>query len=142
MADRATRDHIVEAADELFYRQGYEHTSFAHIADAVGISRGNFYHHFKTKDEILEAVIAARLANTRAMLAAWESNDQRPADRIRSFIHILVANQAEIRSAPCALSLPSWNTPRRPRPTSCSPFSGPGLAGSSPCSAARRRPTP
>lgn len=101
MADRATRDHIVEAADELFYRQGYEHTSFAHIADAVGISRGNFYHHFKTKDEILEAVIAARLANTRAMLAAWESNDQRPADRIRSFIHILVANQAEIMRHGC-----------------------------------------
>ena len=37
MADGTTRDHIVKAADELFYRQGYEHTSFAHIADAVGI---------------------------------------------------------------------------------------------------------
>jgi len=34
----------------------------------VQISRGNFYHHFKSKDEILDAVITARLANTRMML--------------------------------------------------------------------------
>ncbi|MGI9514997.1 MAG: TetR/AcrR family transcriptional regulator, partial [Anderseniella sp.] len=45
-----TRDHIVAAASQLFYRQGYEHTSFADIAGAVRISRGNFYYHFKTKD--------------------------------------------------------------------------------------------
>ena len=64
MSDKTTRDHIVEAADRLFYRQGYEHTSFADIADAVQISRGNFYYHFESKDEILDAVIGARLANT------------------------------------------------------------------------------
>ena len=52
MSDKTTRDQIVEAADRLFYRQGYEHTSFADIADAVQISRGNFYYHFKSKDEI------------------------------------------------------------------------------------------
>ena len=62
MNDRATRDLIVEAADRLFYRKGYAHTSFSDIADVVQISRGNFYYHFKTKDEILNAVIATRLA--------------------------------------------------------------------------------
>jgi TetR/AcrR family transcriptional regulator, transcriptional repressor for nem operon len=101
MADNTTRDHIVDAADDLFYRQGYEHTSFSHIADAVRISRGNFYHHFKTKDEILRAVIAARLATTREMLAQWETDSEDPADRIRSFIHILVANQAKIMRHGC-----------------------------------------
>ncbi|HJT14208.1 MAG TPA: TetR/AcrR family transcriptional regulator, partial [Dongiaceae bacterium] len=44
MTDKTTRDHIVEAADHLFYRQGYEHTSFSDIADDVQISRGNFYY--------------------------------------------------------------------------------------------------
>ena len=56
MTGAATRDHIVEIADQLFYQQGYEHTSFADIAEAVNISRGNFYYHFKAKDEILNAV--------------------------------------------------------------------------------------
>jgi len=44
-------------ADRLFYEQGFEHTSFANIADAVNISHGNVYHHFKSKDDILDAVI-------------------------------------------------------------------------------------
>ena len=43
MRDGTTREQIVAAADRLFYQQGFEHTSFSHIADAVRISRGNFY---------------------------------------------------------------------------------------------------
>lgn len=96
-----TRDHIVAAADQLFYRQGYEHTSFADIAGAVQISRGNFYYHFKTKDEILDAVIGTRMADTRQMLDEWEAGSERPEDRIRSFIHILIANRADIRRFGC-----------------------------------------
>ena len=96
-----TRDHIVAAADQLFYLQGYEHTSFADSAGAVRISRGNFYYHFKTKDEILQAVIGARMADTRHMLVAWEAESENPEDRIRSFIHILIANRTDIRRYGC-----------------------------------------
>lgn len=101
MSGKTTRDCIAEAADQLFYRQGYEHTSFSDIANAVQISRGNFYYHFKSKDEILDAVIAVRLANTRKMLERWEAEGREPADRIRSFIHILIANQADIKRYGC-----------------------------------------
>jgi TetR/AcrR family transcriptional regulator, transcriptional repressor for nem operon len=101
MRGETTRDHIVEAADQLFYRQGYEHTSFADIAAAVGISRGNFYYHFRTKDEILDAVIGLRMANTRQMLEQWEAEGDHPADRIRSFIHMLIMNRATIMRHGC-----------------------------------------
>jgi TetR/AcrR family transcriptional repressor of nem operon len=101
MSDKTTRDHIVEAADRLFYRQGYEHTSFSDIADAVEISRGNFYYHFKTKDEILDAVINVRLADTRAMLEQWEIEGKQPADRIQSFITMLVTNRGDIKRFGC-----------------------------------------
>jgi TetR/AcrR family transcriptional repressor of nem operon len=101
MSDKTTRDQIVEAADRLFYRQGYEHTSFSDIADAVRISRGNFYYHFKTKDEILDAVIGARLANTRTMLERREIEGKDPEDRIRRFIYILIANRADIKRYGC-----------------------------------------
>ena len=103
MSDSATRDHIVEAADRLFYRQGYQHTSFSHIADVVQISRGNFYFHFKSKDQILDAVIDVRLANTRKMLKQWEAEGTHPEDRIRSFIHILIANRADIKRYGCPI---------------------------------------
>lgn len=101
MGDKTTRDHIVEAADQLFYRQGYERTSFSDIAGAVQISRGNFYYHFRSKDDILDAVINIRLANTRKMLELWETEGKQPEDRIRSFIHILIANQAKIKQYGC-----------------------------------------
>jgi AcrR family transcriptional regulator len=101
MSEKTTRDHIVEAADRLFYQRGYEHTSFSDIADAVQISRGNFYYHFKTKDEILDAVIGLRLANTGRMLEQWEKGAEHPADRILSFIHILIANRAKIMRYGC-----------------------------------------
>jgi TetR/AcrR family transcriptional repressor of nem operon len=101
MSEPTTRNYIIEAADQLFYRRGYEHTSFSDIADAVQISRGNFYYHFKTKDEILDAVIDVRLNNTRKMLEQWEIEGKLPADRIQSFIHILIANRADIKRYGC-----------------------------------------
>lgn len=39
MAGGATRAQIVAAADRLFYEQGFEHTSFTAIAEAVGVDR-------------------------------------------------------------------------------------------------------
>lgn len=101
MTSTATRDAIIEAADRLFYQQGYERTSFADVAGAVGISRGNFYHHFKTKDDILDAVIDYRLTGTRALLDGWETAGSNAANRIKSFIGILVVNRADIRRYGC-----------------------------------------
>lgn len=97
----ATRDRIIETADLLFYQRGFEATSFADIAADVGISRGNFYHHFKTKDDILDGVINRRLANTEQMLDHWEVSGSDPAERIRSFIHILIVNGEKIRKFGC-----------------------------------------
>ncbi len=101
MGDKTTREQIVEAADRLFYEQGYEQTSFADIAKTVHISRGNFYYHFKTKDDILDAVIDLRMANTRSMLERWEREGVRPEERIRSFIHIIVRNRDKIMAHGC-----------------------------------------
>ncbi|OXM82465.1 TetR/AcrR family transcriptional regulator [Paenibacillus rigui] len=101
MKGKMTRKHIVELADRLFYQRGYEHTSFADIADSVQISKGNFYYHFKSKDEILAAVIQLRLENTRNMLLKWEDEGERPEDRIKSFIYILIANHADIKMYGC-----------------------------------------
>lgn len=101
MAKKTTRENIAEAANQLFYQHGYEHTSFADIAGAVQISRGNFYYHFKTKDEILDAVIKLRMVNTQKMLDQWQANGEGPKDRIRSFIHILIMNKAKIKNYGC-----------------------------------------
>ncbi len=100
MTQPKTRERIEEKADTLFYENGFEATSFADIAEAVGISRGNFYHHFKSKDDILDAVIRRRLAKTRCMLGEWEA-DAPPKARILSFIRILLTNQTKIMAFGC-----------------------------------------
>lgn len=101
MSVASTRDLIVEKADSLFYESGFEATSFADIAATLGISRGNFYHHFKTKDAILDAVITRRMARTRAMLDGWQMGGADPRERILSFIHMLIVNQAKIMAFGC-----------------------------------------
>ena len=96
-----TRQLIVAEADRLFYEQGYEHTSFADIAAAVQISRGNFYYHFRTKDEILAAVIERRQAGTRVLLERWQAEGKSPAARIASFIDMMIMNRVKILQHGC-----------------------------------------
>ena len=82
----AQRQRIVAAADQLFYQQGYESTSFSDIADVVGISRGNFYYHFKSKDEILDAVIDHRVTDIEAMLNEWNEKITDPKQRLYHYM--------------------------------------------------------
>lgn len=97
------RQRIVAEADQLFYEQGYENTSFSDIADVVGISRGNFYYHFKTKDEILNAVIATRVSDIEAMLNQWTAEYPDPRQRILHYIDILTNNQENIKQHGCPI---------------------------------------
>jgi len=96
-----TRDRIVEHADRLFYEGGYDHTSFATIAAEVGISRGNFHHHFKAKDDILAAVIERRRNSTAAMLRSWERVAATPTDRLGCFIDMVAENRQDIMRFGC-----------------------------------------
>lgn len=51
-----TRLKILQTALELFSRNGYDKTSVQRIIDGVGVSKGAFYHYFKSKEEVLEAI--------------------------------------------------------------------------------------
>lgn len=57
------RDEILDAAAELFTTQGYATTSTRSIAEAVGIRQSSLYHHFSTKDDILEVLLAGTVAS-------------------------------------------------------------------------------
>jgi AcrR family transcriptional regulator len=55
---KTAREEILDAAAELFTNQGYASTSTRAIADAVGVRQASLYHHFATKDDILDALLA------------------------------------------------------------------------------------
>jgi AcrR family transcriptional regulator len=63
-----TRDRIVEAALALFNAQGEAAVTTNHIARALGMSPGNLYYHFKSKDAIIAALFDRLDARFRAVL--------------------------------------------------------------------------
>ncbi|MFI6775408.1 TetR/AcrR family transcriptional regulator [Nocardia sp. NPDC050412] len=59
---RTPRAEILDAAGELFTTNGYANTSTRAVADAVGIRQASLYHHFASKDDILDALLAETIA--------------------------------------------------------------------------------
>lgn len=51
------RNEILDAAESLFVSKGYAGTTIIAILEAVGISKGAFYYYYKSKEEVLDAVI-------------------------------------------------------------------------------------
>lgn len=61
---------ILDVAFHLFMEKGYEHTSVQDIIDNLGgLSKGAIYHHFKSKEDILDAVMNRMTAESNKLLA-------------------------------------------------------------------------
>ena len=97
------RQRIVDAADNLFYRRGYNQTSFQDISDATGIPRGNFYYYFKTKDEILNAVVSSRMDELSEMLNHCEAETVDARERLLLFSNMLEVNQDNVVESGCPI---------------------------------------
>ncbi|MGN6739151.1 TetR/AcrR family transcriptional regulator [Dyella sp.] len=54
-----TRGRIVESARRLFNRHGFEQVTIDQIMAAAGLTRGAFYHHFQSKNELYAAAVAS-----------------------------------------------------------------------------------
>ncbi len=53
------KQEFLDTALELFSQQGYERTTIQHIIDAMGVSKGAFYHYFQSKEDLVEQIAAA-----------------------------------------------------------------------------------
>jgi AcrR family transcriptional regulator len=63
------RERLVDSARDLFYEQGVERTTLAEIAERADVPPGNVYYYYKTRDELVQAVIESRVAQIRGVLA-------------------------------------------------------------------------
>ena len=98
-----TRNEIIEAAKTLFYHRGYTQTSFSDIVDETGIRRGNINHYFKTKDDILKAVIEERIAEFKAVFSDWEKQYPEPKDRLHCFVKMVASNSVNLARYGCPI---------------------------------------
>jgi AcrR family transcriptional regulator len=82
------RQQIIESTDDLLYHKGFNLMSFSDIAEAANVPRGNLYYHFKTKEDVLAAVIEYRITQMKAMLDDWDATIDEPLDRLKRYASI------------------------------------------------------
>ncbi|AZD37196.1 Acyclic terpenes utilization regulator AtuR, TetR family [Pseudomonas chlororaphis subsp. aurantiaca] len=66
----SARGKLLQTAAHLFRNKGYERTTVRDLASAVGIQSGSIFHHFKSKDEILRAVMEETIHYNTALMRA------------------------------------------------------------------------
>lgn len=103
-----TRAGIIECAKKLFYEHGYEGTSFSDIVEASGLYRGNITHYFRTKDDILKAVIEQHIQDFGTLLAQWEQDHPDPKVRLHTFVGMIIGRNADLVQYGCPVG--SLNT--------------------------------
>lgn len=82
----SARGKLLQTAAHLFRSKGYERTTVRDLASAVGIQSGSIFHHFKSKDEILKAVMEETiLYNTALMRSALEQSSN-PREQLLALI--------------------------------------------------------
>ncbi len=54
----ATREQLLDAAVQVFRERGVGHASLSEVADEAGLTRGAVYHHFDSKAELFQALMA------------------------------------------------------------------------------------
>ncbi|OBA70220.1 TetR family transcriptional regulator [Mycobacterium sp. 1554424.7] len=97
------RERLIAAACDLFYRQGIAGTTLAHIAEAAEVPLGNMYYYFKTKDDIVAAVVEARAEEIRAATAALQRKYGSPKARLKALVGMLAESGEAIADHGCAL---------------------------------------
>jgi AcrR family transcriptional regulator len=78
---RAAQTRTITAAVDLFGKHGVSGTSLQMIADAVGVTKAAVYHQFKTKEEIVIAVLEDDLGQLESALDVAEAEEGRPRAR-------------------------------------------------------------
>ena len=85
---------ILDVAVTAFNQYGYDATSMGVLADRLGLSKSAIYHHFASKDEILDRALDAALGALEGVLSEADAATGRAADRLdlvlRGAVHVLV----------------------------------------------------
>jgi AcrR family transcriptional regulator len=95
------RERLIAAACDLFYRQGIAGTTLADIAAAADVPLGNMYYYFKSKDDIVAAVVEARTEEIRSATAALQRRHGSPKARLKALVGLLAGSREVIADHGC-----------------------------------------
>jgi TetR/AcrR family transcriptional regulator, transcriptional repressor for nem operon len=96
------RERLVASAAELLHRQGVQRTTIADIAEAADVPPGNVYYYFKTRDEIVHAVIESQVQEVEALLARLDKRST-PVAKLKGLAESWTRNGPVIVEHGCPL---------------------------------------
>ena len=97
------RERLVAAATQLLHQRGIERTTLADIAKAADVPAGNVYYYFKTKDEVIAAVVEAHARQVRTALALIDARHRSPKGRLKAFVREFTAQSEIVAEYGCPL---------------------------------------
>src|SRR5918995_4383943 len=95
------RERLVGAACDLVYRQGVERTTLADIAEAADVPVGNVYYYFKTKNDIVAAVVQTHVEQIESTLFALEHRHRNPKARVKALVGVVAQQRNSIAHHGC-----------------------------------------
>ena len=108
--DNSRRAELVRTAARLFRDQGYERTTVRDLGNAVGLQSGSLFYHFRTKEEILVAVMALGITSTTEKLAAALDVATTAHDKVSALIHVHLNSLLGENQAALEVMLYEWRS--------------------------------
>jgi AcrR family transcriptional regulator len=87
-----TIDELLDSAIKLFIRQGYSAVTLEQIAAGIGMTRGAFYHHFRSKEDILNALIKRERSSFENRLEELFSEKLPPEKHLQKILDHIISN--------------------------------------------------
>jgi TetR/AcrR family transcriptional regulator, transcriptional repressor for nem operon len=94
------RQRLIDSARELIHEQGVQRTTLAQIAERADVPPGNVYYYYKTRDELVHAVIESRLDVIRELLGGLDRRTT-PKARLKALAASWVEAAPEVKEHGC-----------------------------------------
>lgn len=94
------RERLVESAAKLFHQAGFSQTSIADIAQDSGVPLGNVYYYFKTKNDLVSAIIEQRQNTFKGQAEEWGKNPD-PKERLLKLLDFEISMKDKIAKYGC-----------------------------------------
>jgi TetR/AcrR family transcriptional repressor of nem operon len=99
-----TREKLLDAAEAMVNRQGFSATSIDRIIEEVGLTKGSFFYHFKTKNDLARALIDRYAAGDQDLLRSSmdraEKLSKDPLQQVLIFVGLILEVAEELDASP------------------------------------------
>lgn len=97
MKRKINKEDIIQSGYDLFYEKGYGVTGISEITERIGIPKGSFYNHFKSKEEFGIAVLDFYLGNNNEYLRdSLLNNKNSPLNNLKKFFVSFIEIQENV----------------------------------------------